>query len=96
MSDFTVRIELQNAEWADDDCLHATMEARGFRVSSDPIIGNSTTCRGRSTMAQLSLAVHNSATLHELSLKPTGRKNAVLVTECVSRAWIGLEEAYGL
>jgi len=90
MSQFTVRIELHEAQWADYDTLHATMERQGF---SRLITGND----GRTF--QLPWAEYNgtanltSSQVRDIALeaaKTTGKSNAVLVTEAVGRAWSGL------
>jgi hypothetical protein len=90
MSQFTVRIELHEAQWADYDTLHATMERQGF---SRLITGND----GRTF--QLPWAEYNgtanltSSEIRDIAqdvANTTGKKNSVLVTEAKGRAWSGL------
>jgi hypothetical protein len=93
MSQFTVRIELHEAQWADYDALHAAMAQHEF---SRLITGDD----GRtyqlpwaeydgtgnlSSMQILGIAQNAAAT--------TGKKNSVLVTEAKNRAWSGLQIA---
>ena len=90
MAQFTVRIELHEAQWADYDTLHAAMAQQGFSrlITGDDGrtyqlpwaeydgTGNLT------SMQVLGLAQNAAAT--------TGKKNSVLVTEAKARAWSGL------
>jgi hypothetical protein len=93
MSQFTVRIELHEAQWADYDTLHNAMAHQGF---SRLITGDD----GRtyqlpwaeydgtgnlSSVQVLGIAQNAAAT--------TGKKNSVLVTEAKNRAWSGLQIA---
>jgi hypothetical protein len=93
MAQFTVRIELHNAQWADYDKLHAAMERSGF---SRHITG-----RDGHTV-QLPLAEYNgTANLNSSEVRDiaqevantTGKRNSVLVTEARGRAWSGLSPA---
>ena len=90
MAQFTVRIELHEAQWADHETLHAAMERQGFSrlITADD---------GRTY--QLPLAEYDgTANLTSMQVlgvaqnaaNSTGKKNAVLVTEAKSRAWSGL------
>jgi hypothetical protein len=90
MAQFTVRIELHEAQWADYDTLHAAMERQGFSrlIASDD---------GRTF--QLPWAEYNgtanltSSEIRDIAqdvANTTGKKNSVLVTEANSRAWSGL------
>ncbi len=90
MPDFTVRVELYHAEWTDYEQLHVAMEQRGFsrQITSD---GGTTyqmpwaeyNCAGSLTSAQVRDIARTAA-------NSTGKQNAILVTEAVSRACIGL------
>jgi hypothetical protein len=94
MADFTVRVELHQATWTDYETLHTAMEQKGFsrKITSS-----------EGTTYQLPLAEYNgsSPTLNSSQIRDiaraaaatTGKSNAVLVSESVSRAWIGLAEA---
>jgi hypothetical protein len=90
MANFTVRVELHQAEWTDYDQLHAAMEQKGFsrQITAD----NGTTYHmpwaeytgsGNLTSMQV-LDIARAAAVS------TGKSNAVLVTEAASRAWAGL------
>jgi hypothetical protein len=92
MANFTVRVELHKAEWADYDQLHAAMEQKGFsrQITSD---------EGRAY--QMPWAEYNgtgnltSAQVRDIAREAAdsiGKQNAVFVTEAVSRAWIGLNQ----
>ena len=90
MADFTVRIELHNAQWADYDRLHAEMEQRGFsrQITSDDgktyhMPWAEYNGSGNLTSAQVRDIVRVAA-------DSTGRQNSVLVTQATSRAWVGL------
>jgi hypothetical protein len=93
MADFTVRVELHQGTWTDYETLHAAMEQKGFsRVI--------TASDGRTY--QLPLAEYNgsSGTLNCAQIRDiaraaaatTGKGNGVLVSESVSRAWVGLAQ----
>jgi hypothetical protein len=91
MPQFTVRVELHQATWADYETLHAAMEARGF---SRKIISDD----GKTY--QLPLAEYNgsgnldSSRVRDIAREAaniTGKNNAVLVSESNSRAWVGLQ-----
>lgn len=93
MANFTVRIELHSAQWADYDQLHAAMEQSGFsrQIASDD-----------GSTYQMPWAEYNgtgnltSAQVRDIAraaADSTGRQNSVFVTEAVSRAWVGLNAA---
>lgn len=93
MAQFTVRIELHDAQWADYNTLHAAMERQGF---SRLIIGDGghtyqlpwaeyDGTGNLTSMQVLGIAQNAAAT--------TGKTNSVLVTEATSRAWCGLPMA---
>ncbi|HEY1210093.1 MAG TPA: type V toxin-antitoxin system endoribonuclease antitoxin GhoS [Terracidiphilus sp.] len=90
MNQFTVRIELHEAQWADYNTLHAAMERQGF---SRLITGDD----GRAY--QLPWAeYYGTANLSSIEIRDiahnvantTGKTNSVLVTEGTSLAWWGL------
>jgi hypothetical protein len=90
MAQFTVRIELHEAQWADYDTLHAAMERQGF---SRLITGDD----GR--IYQLPWAEYNgTANLSSSEIRDiahdvantTGKTHSVLVTEGTGCAWWGL------
>jgi hypothetical protein len=90
MANFTVRVELHHAEWADYEQLHSAMGQRGFsrQITADD---------GR--VYQMPWAEYNgsgnftSVQVRDIArgaADTTGKQNSVLVTEATSRAWIGL------
>jgi hypothetical protein len=90
MAQFTIRIELHDAQWADYETLHAAMKRQGFSrlIKSDA---------GRTY--QLPWAEYNGAaalsSMQVLAIardaaRTTGKQTSVLVTEARSRAWSGL------
>jgi hypothetical protein len=91
MSQFTVRIELHEAQWADYNTLHAAMACHGFsrlitgddgRTYQLPWAEYDST-RNLSSLQVLGIAQNAAAS--------TGKKNSVLVTEAKNRAWSGLQ-----
>jgi hypothetical protein len=92
MANFTVRVELHQANWTDYDSLHAAMENKGF---SRFITGSD----GKTY--HLPLAEYNGSSdnldtsqirdIAWAAAKTTGKKSAVLVTEG-PRSWVGLEQ----
>lgn len=92
MAQFTVRVELHQAEWADYEKLHAAMEQRGFSrlvTSSDGRTYHLPWAEYNGAGDLSSTQVRDTA---QAAANSTGKKNAVLVTESKSRAWVGLEE----
>lgn len=90
MANFTVRVELHQATYADYEALHGAMEKQGFSrlITAD----NGQTYHmpwaeyngsGNLTSVQVRDIARSAA-------NTTGKTNAVLVTEAQSRAWIGL------
>lgn len=91
MANFTVRVELHQATYADYELLHAAMEGQGFSrfITSD----QGTTYR--MPWAEYNGSGNLSSTqvrdIARTAANTTGKDNAVLVTEAQSRAWIGLK-----
>jgi len=90
MSQFTVRVELHEAQWADYETLHAAMARQGFsrQIKSDEgrtydLPWAEYDGSGNLTSTQVLNIAQNAAAT-------TGKKNSVLVTEAKSRAWSGL------
>lgn len=93
MADFTVRVELHNANANDYDVLHAAMEQAGF---SRLIAADS------GKIYQMPWAEYNGSgdltssqvrDIARTAANTTGRSNAVLATQSTSRAWVGLLSA---
>ncbi len=92
MANFTVRVELHQANYADYDALHAAMEAQGFSRSITADDGKTYRMpwaeyngSGALSSAQVRDIAHTAA-------NTTGKANAVFVTEAQTRAWIGLQQ----
>ena len=90
MANFTVRVELHNAQWADYDQLHAAMEQRGFsrQITSDD--GKTYQMPWAEYNGSANLTSGQVRDIAKAAADTTGKQNAVFVTEAVSRAWIGL------
>lgn len=90
MANFTVRVELHDAEWADYERLHAAMEQKGFSrqiISDDGKTYHMPWAEYNGTGNLTSVQVRDIA---KEAADSTGKQSAVFVTEAVSRAWIGL------
>jgi hypothetical protein len=92
MAQFTVRVELHQAQWADYETLHTAMERMGFlrQIKSDDgrtydLPWAEYNGSGNFTSTQVLTFAQNAAAT-------TGKKNSVLVTEANNRAWSGLPE----
>jgi len=90
MANFTVRVELHNAQWSDYNQLHSAMEQKGFsrQITSDD-----------GKVYQMPWAEYNGIAnltssqvrdIAKAAADMTGKQNAVFVTEAVSRVWVGL------
>ena len=93
MANFTVRVELHQAEWTDYDQLHAAMEQKGFSrqiTSDDGKTYQMPWAEYNGTGILTSVQVRDIA---KTAADSTGKQNAVFVTEAVSRAWAGLPVA---
>jgi hypothetical protein len=90
MANFTVRVELHNAQWSDYDQLHSAMEQKGFSrhiTSDDGKIYQMPWAEYNGTANLTSSQVRDIA---KEAADTTGKQNAVFVTEAVTRAWVGL------
>ncbi len=90
MSNFTVRIELHDAQWGDYEALHGAMERQGFSrqiTSDDGGCYHMPWAEYNGTAALTSIQVLDIA---QVAANSTGKGNAILVTEAKSRAWRGL------
>lgn len=90
MANFTVRVELHNAQWSDYDQLHSAMEQKGFsrQITSDD--GKSYQMPWAEYNGTANLTSSQVRDIAKAAADTTGKQNAVFVTEAVSRAWIGL------
>lgn len=90
MADFTVRVELHEANYADYTTLHAAMEQKGFSrlITSDK--GNTYHMPWAEYNGSANLTSSEVRDIARSAANTTGKKNAVFVTEAQSRAWVGL------
>ena len=90
MAQFTVRVELHEAQWADYDTLHAAMARQGFRrqITSDD--GRTFDLPWAEYDGAADITSTQVLTIAQNAAATTGKKNSVLVTEAKSRAWSGL------
>ncbi len=90
MSQFTVRVQLHEAKLQDYDALHAAMEARGFSrlITSDQ--GQTYHLPWAEYSANGNLTAAEVRDIAKVAADITGKRNAILVTQSVARAWAGL------
>src|SRR5690349_20426124 len=90
MANFTVRVELHNAQWSDYDQLHAAMEQKGFlrQITSDD--GKTYQMPWAEYNGTAKLTSSQVRDIAKSAADTTGKQNSVFVTEAVTRAWIGL------
>lgn len=93
MTQFTVRIELHDAQWPDYDTLHAAMERQGFSRLITADDGRTYHLPWAEYDATANLSAMQVLGLAQQAANNTGKKNSVLVTEAKSRAWSGLPVA---
>ena len=93
MANFTVRIELHRAEWADYERLHAAMEQKGFsrQIISDD--GKAYRLPWAEYNGSGNLTCTQVRDIACRAANSTGKQSAVFVTEAVRRAWSGLAMA---
>lgn len=92
MANFTVRIELHDADYQDYETLHAAMEQQGFArvITSDD--GHTYHLPWAEYNATGNLPSTQVRDIARAAADTTGKRNSVLVTEANSRAWVGLTE----
>ena len=90
MAQFTVLVELHEAQWADYDTLHAAMARQGFRrqITSDE--GRTYDMPWAEYDGSGDLSSTQVLTIAQNAAATTGKKNSVPVTEAKSRTWSGL------
>jgi hypothetical protein len=93
MAQFTVRVELHNADDDDYEALHSAMKSEGFSrfIKSDDgtkyhLPPAEYVRSGELTRKQVLDSAKSAAA-------ETGRKSSILVTESVGRSWSGLTKA---
>lgn len=91
MANFTVRVELHEAEWTDYEQLHAAMEEKGFSRLIKADNGSTYHLPWAEYTGTANLTSTQVLDIARTAAATTGKRNAVLVTEAVSRAWAGLQ-----
>ena len=92
MARFTTRVELHSASYSDYETLHAAMGRRGFSryiAADDGKTYQLPTAEYDKTGNFTAQQVLDAA---KAAAAETGKSYAVLVTEAVSRTWIGLQQ----
>jgi len=90
MAQFTVRVELHDAQWTDYDTLHAAMERQGFSRLIRGDDGRTYQLPWAEYDREANLTRMQILANAQSAANATGKKNSVLVTEAVNRAWSGL------
>jgi len=93
MAQFTVRIELHDAQWTDYNTLHAAMERQGFSRLIKGDDGHTYQLPCAEYDAAANLTSMQVLALAQSAANTTGKKKSVLVTEAKYRAWSGLSLA---
>lgn len=93
MANFTVRVELHQAAYADYEALHAAMDEQGFSRLITADNGQTYHLPWAEYTGSGNLSSAQVRDIARAAANSTRRSNAVFVTESVSRAWIGLEAA---
>jgi hypothetical protein len=91
MANFTVRVELHQATYADYEALHAAMEGQGFSRLITADNGQTYHMPWAEYNGSGNLSSTQVRDIARSAANTTGKNNAIFVTESVSRAWIGLE-----
>jgi hypothetical protein len=91
MAQFTVRVELHQAEWSDYERLHAAMEQKGFSRLITADRGGTYHLPWAEYDGSANLTSMQVLEIARAAAGSTGKPNAVLVTEASSRAWAGLK-----
>jgi hypothetical protein len=93
MANFTVRVELHQAQWSDYEKLHAAMEGKGFSrlISSDD--GRRFRLPWAEYNGKGNLTSEQVLGVAQTAANTTGKANSILVTEANTRAWAGLNQA---
>jgi hypothetical protein len=90
MANFTVRVELHDAAFADYEVLHTAMAKLGFLRSITADNGQTYHMPWAEYNGSGNLSSVQVRDIARTAANTTGKNNAVLVTEAQSRAWIGL------
>jgi hypothetical protein len=90
MANFTVRVELHNAQGSDYERLHTAMEQKGFSRQITADDGRAYHMPWAEYNGNGNLTSTRVRDIAREAADSTGKSNAVFVTEAASRAWIGL------
>ena len=90
MAQFTVRVELHDAQWTDYNTLHAAMERNGFSRQVKGDDGGTYELPWAEYDAVANLSSMQVLAIAQSAANTTGKRNSILVTEVRSRAWSGL------
>jgi hypothetical protein len=93
MAQFTVRIELHEAQWADYETLHAAMQRQGFSRLITGDDGRTYDMPWAEYDGTANLSSMQVLGVARQAANSTGKNNSVFVTEAKSRAWSGLPVA---
>ena len=91
MANFTVRVELHQANYADYETLHTAMEQKGFSRLITADNGQTYHMPWAEYNGSGNLSSAEVRNIARTAANTTGKNNAVFVTEAQSRAWIGLQ-----
>ena len=86
MANFTVRVELHQANYTDYDALHTAMEAQGFSRSITADNGQTYRLPWAEYNGSGALSSAQVREIARTAAKTTGKANAVFVTEAQTRA----------
>jgi hypothetical protein len=93
MANFTVRVELHQANYADYETLHAAMEQKGFSRLITADNGQTYRMPWAEYNGSANLTSAQVRDIAREAANSTGKANAVFVTQAQTRAWIGLSAA---
>lgn len=91
MANFTVRVELHQAQGSDYDALHAAMEHVGFSRLITGDDGQTYHLPWAEYGGSGNLTSVQVRDIARTAANTTGKSNAVFVTEANTRAWVGLQ-----
>jgi hypothetical protein len=90
MAQFTVRVELHDAQWTNYNTLHAAMERQGFSRLIRGDDGHIYQLPWAEYDREANLTSVQILGIAQNAANATGRRNSILVTEVKNRAWSGL------
>lgn len=93
MANFTVRVELHQASYADYETLHAAMEQQGFSRQIKADDGRTYQMPWAEYDGAGNLTSAQVRDIAKIAADTTRKQNSIFVTEVVTRAWVGLPAA---